>query len=126
MRVVSLLLFALSLTLVGCGESDGLRRVAVTGSVTRDGAALVSGSVAILPAEGHSGPGANGAVEAGEFEFDSSSGPTSGPHVVVIRSMIPKDELMRLQAAGEEPKMSWEFPLQIPDENAFHHDFVLE
>ncbi len=124
--VRSLLPVLLPLLVVGCGSQDCPRRVAVTGTVTRSGAPVETGSVAILPRDGHSGPGANGAIAGGEFEFDSSNGPTPGPHVVVIRSMIPKDELMRLQATGSEPKMTWEFPLQIPDESSFHHAFVLE
>ncbi len=126
MPIVRSLLLVLLMTVVGCGGNDGPRRVAVAGTVTRDGAAIETGSVAILPSEGNSGPGANGAIEGGEFEFDSSNGPTPGPHVAVIRSMIAKDELMRLQATGQEPKMTWEFPLEIPDESSFHHDFVLE
>ena len=124
MRIVTTLLIVLAMA--GCGGTDGPRRVAVTGTVIRDGKPVDVGSVAILPDEGHSGPAATGAVEDGEFEFDSSTGPMPGPHVVVIRSMIPKDELMRLQAAGEEPKMSWEYSLEIPDEPAFHHDFRLD
>jgi hypothetical protein len=123
------LLFVLLVAVAGCGGNDGPRRVAVTGTVTRDGAAVEVGSVAILPDEGQSGPGAIaavGAVEGGEFEFDSSDGPAPGPHVVIIRSMIPKDELMRLQSAGQEPKMTWVFPVEIPNESSFHQDFVLE
>lgn len=126
MRIVPSLVIVLSLTLVGCGGSDGPRRVAVTATVTQGSSTVDIGSVAILPRDGHFGPAATGPVEDGEFEFDSSTGPTPGPHLVVIRSMIPKDELMRLQATGGEPKMTWEFPLEIPDENSFHHDFVLE
>ncbi|MHC4875772.1 MAG: hypothetical protein ACYTGL_04690 [Planctomycetota bacterium] len=124
MRFVTTLLIVL--TMAGCGGNDGPRRVAVTGTVTQGGEPVAVGSVAILPDDGHSGPAATGAVEDGDFAFNSSTGPLPGPHVVVIRSMIPKDELMRLQASGEEPKMSWEFPLAIPDESAFHHDFVLD
>ncbi|MBI1310950.1 hypothetical protein GC176_06545 [bacterium] len=128
MRIVQplLVLQMLTLALAGCGGSDGPRRVAVTGTVTRAGSPVEIGSVGILPSGDHSGPAANGAVENGEFVFDSSNGPTPGPHRIVIRSLIPKDELMRLQAEGKEPKMSWVFPLEIPDEDVFHHDFVLE
>ena len=123
---VAIVAMLMSVGCVGCGGSDGPRRVAVTGTVTRDGAAVDVGSVAILPRDGHPGPAAVGAIDDGEFEFTASTGPTPGPHEVVIRSMLPKDELMRLQAAGEEPQMTWTFPVEIPDADAFHQEFVLK
>lgn len=112
-------------TLPGCGADDGLPRVAVTGSVMMNSEGLPAGGISFVPAEGHSGPAANGAVEEGYFAFSSSDGPVPGPHVCTITFTPTKDELIRLRADGKEIKTSWEFPVTIPEKSSFERHFTL-
>jgi len=120
-----LLLAALACS--GCADGgDGLRRVAVSGTISRDGAAIATGSIHMTPATGHSGPAANGAVVDGEFSIPADEGPSPGTYRAMIEYLPPKDEWMRLQAAGQVPQTMWEFDLRIPDEDSFEHDFELK
>ncbi len=73
------------LFVLGCGSQAGLQRIAVYGTVSRNGKSVQQGSISFLPAEGHTGPAANGAISGGEYSFSTENGPTAGPHRVVVR-----------------------------------------
>lgn len=126
-NLVLMLLPALSALsiLVGCGSGDGLPRVAVSGTVKMGEDDLPAGSVSIVPNEEHKGPAANGTISDGMFSFSELDGPIAGPHVVTITFTPTKDELIRMRIDGREVQTSWEFPLTIPAEATFEHDFVL-
>jgi hypothetical protein len=124
-RYFSLILVSISATAAGCGSDDGLARVAVSGTVKMAGENLPSGSISIVPDEGHTGPAANGSIEDGWFSFSSADGPVAGPHRFIVTFMPTKHELLKMRASGKDIQTSWEFPLTIPDEPSFEHDFTL-
>jgi len=124
-RFVVVMLVSVSAIGAGCGSSDGLGRVAVSGTVKMAGKDLPEGSISIVPDEGHSGPAANGSIEDGWFSFSSADGPVAGPHRFTITFTPTKDELIKLRASGKEIQTSWEFLLTIPEESSFEHEFTL-
>lgn len=68
--------------LSGCGSSADRRPL--HGRVEIDGVAVERGSISLLPADGNSGPPANGSIVDGEYRFTTESGPCGGPHRVLI------------------------------------------
>ncbi|MDB6037944.1 MAG: hypothetical protein JWM99_1785 [Verrucomicrobiales bacterium] len=95
-------MFALGL-LSGCGKSDGPQRRAIYGTVTNKDGTPIEGMITFHPAEGHQGVAANGAVAAGKYRFDSTNGPVSGPHKVLITPSLlaAKSERLGQIAKGE-------------------------
>jgi|GEM_PF-1208816 hypothetical protein len=110
---------------IGCGSDDGLARVAVSGTVKMAGENLAGGSISIVPDAGHTGPAANGSIDAGRFSFSSADGPVAGPHRFIVTIMPTKHELIEMRASGKDIQTSWEFPMTIPEESSFEHDFTL-
>ena len=77
----------------GCGPSDPLGRVAVSGTVRVDGIPLKSGAIALEPASGT--PTAVGArIRDGSFAIERAQGPVPGRYLVRIyasaREQAPK------------------------------------
>lgn len=62
--------------LCGCGDSDTVKRVPVSGTVTLDGEPLPEGEIVLRPANG---PGATdgGKIENGAFSFEVTPGSKS-------------------------------------------------
>ena len=110
-------------------------RVAVRGTVTMAGGERPTGSITFVPADGHSGPAATTTLSDGGYRFDRSNGPTTGPHVVIVRRAIPKRKLLATRneskppranpAAAESGKTEWTFHSDVTDEGATPSDFTL-
>ena len=62
------------LLVIGCGSESGLERIAVSGNVTHNGKSAGQGSISFLPAEGHTGPAANGVISGGSYSFSAENG----------------------------------------------------
>jgi len=62
--------------------------LAIGGTVTRAGAPMAGGMISFRPAKGGTGPAATTDVHAGRYQFDSTNGPVSGSHEVVIISAL--------------------------------------
>ncbi len=122
--------YAVVLALIlGCGSSSTeLKRSEVRGTVKRAGVPVKEGSIRFLPADGHDGPAANGAIKDGAYAFTSENGPTAGAHQVVITILPSKDELMKIKAGPDNqgPKTKWEYDVTVPDEDVFEKDFKLD
>jgi len=73
--------------LAGC-DADRLRRSAVEGSVTLDGAPIEEGTILFIPQAGTPGPKTGGRISAGNYRIGPSQGPAVGQHRVEIRSRI--------------------------------------
>ena len=129
-----------ALLAVGCGSQSGPQRIAVNGTVTRDGKKIEGGSISFLPAEGHSGPAANGVISGGEYSFSTETGPTAGPHRVLVRIAPPtKGDLAKQKSpapkadsadpAGGKAKTAgrnrWEFEVSVSEESS-EQNFKLE
>jgi hypothetical protein len=123
----SLLSIFLVAGMTGCGgQSEGPRRVAFSGSVTQAGQPVPNASIGLRPESGSHGLAANGSVVDGEFEIAAHQGPSPGDYVVSVQFILSKEELMRLQQSGDQPRTEWEFSLTIPDQDTFQHAFTLD
>ena len=79
----STLSLALCLTAAGCGEgSSGPNREAISGTVTREGLLIDSGSIKFASKAG--GPAAEVGITDGRYEFDAENGPVVGDAEVTI------------------------------------------
>ncbi len=84
----------------GCGKDNPLGRVAVSGTVTLDGAPLESGSIMFAPTQ--RGPVLTGTViKAGRFEMLTEKGLTPGEYAVKINAPD-----MSKPTSGHEPPPS--------------------
>jgi hypothetical protein len=117
-------------TCAGCG-GDGLKRVAVHGTVTLSGKLLDAGTITLLPADGE-GPAVNTKIEAGSYQFTRATGPTAGPHRVIVMREVnrklpalrnPKTEKQSLADLG---KFEWELTAEIPDAGSYEYHLQLE
>lgn len=124
------------LALTGCGQSDGLNRMEVLGSVEHQGGPLKAGSISFLPAEGLHAPAAMADVVNGEYHFTASNGPVAGTYqVVVMAAPDGKKTLLgaavnpgRTRAAAAAPKSlpgRWEFRVEVPRKGPFQYDLRL-
>jgi hypothetical protein len=106
-RPVALIVLA-GLMIVGCGDPstpvDPFKRVAVSGTVTLDGAPLPAGTIEIDPMEGAEGPTAIGEISQGKFAIERSRGPVAGKHRVII-SGRPPVKIGENEQPGGTPKV---------------------
>jgi len=83
--------------LVGCGGSEeSFSRVAVSGTMSVDGDANVSGGVVAMAdietdADNTGRPNANARIENGKFTFDAANGPTAGAYLFEISITVPDE-----------------------------------
>jgi len=84
----AMFLSAIIMTLNGCGWKSGPARVAIDGVVLVSGAPLKDGRISFIPAEETTGPVAVARVVAGNFRFNSRTGPVVGKHKVRIESIL--------------------------------------
>lgn len=106
-----LAMLPLALTL-GCSETTGPQRVAVSGTVTLDGSP-VSGVSVILNPLGPDGLSAVAFVENGEFTLPEDRGPTAGSISVRFNpeGAELEEALERMQSNSKNPFQ----PVQIPE-----------
>jgi len=76
----------------GCGPSDGIARVSVSGKVTLDGKPLPSGQIVFLPEQ--TGPSASAAIHDGAYTIGASEGPAAGSHRVEVYSVQPTGRMI--------------------------------
>jgi hypothetical protein len=109
MKIRYVLLF-LAILSAGCGKSDPLKRQAVSGEVTLEGAPLAAGTVTFEPKSG--GTMSGSPILAGKFEIPKEQGLSPGEYTVRLSSA--GDELAAAEEApGESNRMAIEL---IPEE----------
>ena len=124
------------LAVVGCGQGDGLKRVAVQGKVEHQGRPLKAGSISFLPARGLKAPAAVGDVIDGAYRFTASNGPVAGTYQVVVvlppegqKKMLAAASNLGPPAAGGAAAKSlpgrWEFRVEVPNQGSFQYDLRL-
>jgi hypothetical protein len=93
--------------------------LAIGGNVTRAGAPMAGGMICFRPAKGGPGPAATASIQAGRYQFDSTNGPVSGPHEVVILPVID-GKLTAVSAAESTPTADtatlWMFEIDVPSD----------
>ena len=83
------LLGGLTISLLGgCGSSDPLARLPISGTVTLDGTPVVSGSVNFEPQGSGAATSSGASIAAGKFQIEQEKGLPAGTYVV--RVSIPK------------------------------------
>jgi len=100
--------------------------MAIGGTVKRGGAPLANGMISFRPAEGGSGPAAATSIREGRYQFDSTNGPTSGPHQVVILSAI-EGKLTAAPVAATPPTPGtdapWTVEIDVPSRDSSEVSF---
>lgn len=112
----------------GCGGQSGPKRWAVQGTVKFQSGTPVDGSISFLPAEGHKGPAANGAIKGGRFSIPQAEGPTSGKHQVIVSLVAGKmaSDFAKGPAGKSASKRTrWEFKSDVSEQST-DFKFALE
>jgi hypothetical protein len=99
----------------GCGTHSD--RVAVSGSVTRDGVPLDEGIITLAPAHGSDGVNAGGSIENGKFKIRQADGPNKGRYTIAVTGVPSRDRTVRFQRF----EVTWDF---IDAENELHIDWT--
>ncbi|HWL10122.1 MAG TPA: hypothetical protein VNQ76_17080 [Planctomicrobium sp.] len=73
-------------SIMGCGNSDSLKKFELSGQVTLDGAPVPVGEISFTPdfSEGNSGPGSIAKIVHGKYQTQSGKGLVGGPYLVQI------------------------------------------
>lgn len=123
-----LLLIICSLLLAGCGGSGKSQRIEVQGKVELGGKPAPPATITFSPAQGHTGPAANGSLAPdGKYHLSSEDGPFAGPHQVLIKLLPTKFSAPKTSNAdGSATKSEWKFEVVIPDKGPFEKNFVLD
>jgi hypothetical protein len=74
---------------VGCGPSDGIRRVVVSGNVRLGGSSVVHGQIRYIPQVGTKGPVSIAEILDGKYSCNRSGGVPIGQHRVEILAWDP-------------------------------------
>jgi len=119
--------------LVGCGAKSGPVRLPIVGKVVASNGSLFTGTISFLPADGQSGVAANAAVKDGSFQFDTTNGPTSGKHKIVVMEVPSKAKslaaIKSAEAAGTpsavSPVKQYEFTVNVPSTKPYHLEVKL-
>jgi hypothetical protein len=82
--LITAVAFLLLPTLSGCSEGDGLKRQAVSGTVTCDGKPISAGSILFEPDTYQSGTAVGATVRDGSFSISQRNGPVPGFYKVRI------------------------------------------
>lgn len=83
-RVAALLM--LVLCTVGCGKTDPLKRIEVSGSVTYNGTPIADGDITFFPEAGTNAPPGSGDIRAGAYRLTGRTGLVAGTYSVRINS----------------------------------------
>lgn len=84
--LMGILLVLLVATTSGCGDGDGLARVAVHGAVTLNGEPVPNGVIRFAPSAQTQGPIASAMITDGEYEIPQDQGPVAGEYEVRVQA----------------------------------------
>ena len=129
-RAIAVLIFLGLLSLHGgCGSGNRVDRLPVRGTVTMASGERLSGSITFVPAEGKSGPPATTKLNEGKYEFDRTNGPTAGPHTVIMRRVVSREDSLETIAAKQparENGAEWTLSADVADDGKYLRDFTLD
>jgi hypothetical protein len=129
-------ILALAIIGAGCGKSPAAR-LPVYGAVSYANGETFNGSITFVPANGRPGPAATTGVSNGYYRFDSTNGPTAGPHRVMIRQIIPRGAALKSLGQRKPPaapgsadagsgKTAWTLSADVPLDGPYQFDFKLD
>jgi hypothetical protein len=113
----------------GCGSEHGVDRLPVHGTVKMAGGELLNGSITFRPKKDKPGPSATTNLAEGKYEFDSTNGPTAGPHDVIIRRVVKRADAHQPIAAkqgNQENGTEWNLSADVVDNGQYLQDFTLD
>lgn len=131
----SLALSTLAVLLVGCGKSNGIERLPIRGTITRLNGEKINGTITFIPAEGRKGPAATATLKNGNYAFDSTNGPTAGPHRAVVNRALVKDTILASKSAKQplesktptsDAQAQWTLFVDLPTNRSNRCDFTVE
>jgi hypothetical protein len=73
----------------GCGPSDGIKRVVISGKVSYQGQPVTDGLIVFVPAKGTKGPTASATIRDGTYTVVAAGGVPTGTHCVEIQAYRP-------------------------------------
>jgi hypothetical protein len=105
MKITFLPLVSLVVTLLstGCGKSDQLQRVLVSGAVTYKGQPVEKGQIRFIPADGTKGPVTVDPIEQGQYTTKNTEGVPVGTHRVEILGYDAKEYASAGTGPGAPP-----------------------
>ena len=107
-------------TIAGCGDTN--ERLSLSGSVNQAGTPVGTGQISFVPAPGAQAPMAGTTIKAGQYGFDSETGPLPGRYTVRITAGAPPKKFDKRPAtpstvhefAREVDGSSSDFPFELP------------
>jgi hypothetical protein len=128
-------ILTLGVLATGCGKGAP-GRVPLWGTVAAAEGQPMDGSITFLPKKGSRGPAATTRLVAGQYRFDWDSGPTAGPHQVIISQRIGKELALRAlpqrakspsakEAGGGGRKTEWTLAADVPAAPPYRCDLKL-
>jgi hypothetical protein len=118
-----------SLFSCGCGRGTTVDRLPIHGTVAKADGEQLNGSISFLPAPGQKGPSATTKLEQGKYAFDRANGPAVGPHKVIIKRVIGREESRKAIAAGQPTAQNgaeWILSVTIADDGQYLQDLTIE
>jgi hypothetical protein len=131
------LTLVLAAALIGCSRSSGVERLPVYGTVSDPSGEKISGSISFVPDQGRPGPGASASLIQGEYRFDTTNGPTAGPHRVIVTRTTMKDPpgkqagspkgppAGKQNANARSPNAPWTLSADVPAKGPYKIDLKL-
>jgi hypothetical protein len=124
-----LILLGLLSLLCGCGSETRVKRSPVHGTVTMASGERLNGSITFLPAQGQSGPSATTSLAEGKYEFDRTNGPATGPHTVIIRRVVTREDSLKAIRAKQKPRENgaeWTLSADVSETGQGVQDFNID
>jgi hypothetical protein len=125
-RVIAWILAGLATLVAGCSKGSAAR-LPVHGTVSFTNGAKLSGSITFVPTAGHAGPAATTTLADGDYQFDRNTGPTAGPHQVIVRRILSKNAALATRGkknaelpppAESAQKLEWALAVDLPESDA--------
>ena len=120
-RAIVWALAGMAMLVSGCSKGPAAR-LPVHGTVSFANGAKLSGSITFVPTAGHAGPAATTTLADGDYQFDRNTGPTAGPHQVIIRRILSKSAALttrgKKNAELPPPAEWWALAVDLPDSDA--------
>lgn len=117
-RTTDLVCGLVLLACAGCGEEGA--RVAVSGTVSRDGHPVEEGRIVFSPANGTQGPAAGTAIKDGCYRIPAAQGPHEGHYTVTVTpGGVPRKQAVMSEPPKESPNrgQSFQFDREITRDN---------
>ncbi len=109
--------------MIGCSDDGSGQRVSVDGTVTLDGKPVEDALIRFVPLE--KGHDVLTTISGGQFSLDQATGPTTGPHRLMVLPNEPElDQAIAAMQRGErDPLRSQTIPRQYQTRSELTESF---